>query len=105
MRWDLRRSIILALLASLIAGPELARACTSIIVTRGASKDGSVLVTYSADAPFMPRLLRVAGGEHPKGSMVDVKGWENDRINGQIPQARAESASRMPRTLLRSSLV
>ncbi len=35
----------------------------------------------------MPRLLRVAGGEHPAGSMVDVKGWENDRINGQIPQA------------------
>ena len=87
MRWEPRRSMILALLAPLIAGPGPARACTSILVSRGASKDGSVLVTYSADAPFMPRLLRVAGGEHPSGSMVDVKGWENDRINGQIPQA------------------
>src|SRR5262245_53754148 len=87
MRWDLRRSIVTALLAALIARPGQARACTSILVTRGASKDGSVLVTYSAEAPFMPRLLRVPGGEHPNGSMVDVKGWEDDRINGQVPQA------------------
>jgi dipeptidase len=35
----------------------------------------------------MPRLLRIPGGTHATGSMVDVKGWENDRINGQIPQA------------------
>ena len=52
--------------AGLVAGPILgmmaARACTSIVVSRGASKDGSVMVTYSADAPFMPRLLRVPGG-------------------------------------------
>ena len=83
----LRRSTCWALLASLSVGPGLTEACTSIIVTRGASKDGSVLVTYSADAPFMPRLLRVPGGQHPAGSMVDVKGWENDRVSGQIPQA------------------
>ncbi len=87
MTLRLRRSTCWALLAAMVASPGLAHACTSIIVSRGASKDGSVLVTYSADAPFMPRLLRVAGGEHPAGSMVDVKGWENDRINGQIPQA------------------
>ena len=36
----------------------------------------------------MPRLLRVAGGARIKpGTMVDVKGWENDQIRGQIPQA------------------
>jgi dipeptidase len=87
MRLKSRRSTCWALLAAMVASPELAHACTSIIVSRGASKDGSVLVTYSADAPFMPRLLRVAGGTNPAGSMVDVKGWENDRINGQIPQA------------------
>jgi dipeptidase len=70
-----------------MATPSLTQACTSILVTRGASKDGSIYVTYSADAPFMPRLLRIPGGTHATGSMVDVKGWENDRINGQIPQA------------------
>jgi dipeptidase len=68
-------------------GAGVARACTSIIVSRGASKDGSVMITYSADAPFMPKLLRVPGGTFPKGTMVDVKGWENDQIRGQVAQA------------------
>ena len=43
------------------------------------------MVTYSADAPFMPRLLRVPGGVSP-GTMVDVQGWENDQIRGQVRQ-------------------
>ena len=44
------------------------------------------MVTYSADAPFMPRLLRIPGGVHPAGSMVDVRGWENDQVRGQVRQ-------------------
>ena len=39
-------------------------ACTSILVSAGASTDGSVMITYSADAPFLPRLLHVPGGTH-----------------------------------------
>jgi dipeptidase len=64
-----------------------AQACTSIVVSRGASKDGSVMVTYSADAPFMPRLLRVPGGTFPAGTMVEVRGWEDDEVRGKVKQA------------------
>jgi dipeptidase len=77
----------LTFVAALVATSTVARACTSILVSRGASRDGSVMVTYSADAPFMPRLLRVPGGEHAPGEMVEVKGWENDEVRGKIPQA------------------
>jgi len=63
-------------------------ACTSIMVSRGASADGSTMITYSADAGFMPRLLHVPGGRHEAGAMVDVAGWENDVVRGQIEQAR-----------------
>src|SRR3954454_8511154 len=63
------------------------RACTSILVSRGASKDGSVMVTYSADAPFMPRLLRVPGGTHKAGETVEFKGWEDEHVRGRVPQA------------------
>ena len=42
-------------------------ACTSILVSAGASADGSVMITYSADAAFMPRLLSVPGGRHAAG--------------------------------------
>jgi dipeptidase len=86
MRNLVRSTLAIAVSASILAA-GVARACTSIIVTRGASKDGSVMITYSADAPFMPRLLRVPGGEHPSGEMVDVRGWENDQIRGQVRQA------------------
>jgi dipeptidase len=44
------------------------------------------MVTYSADAPFMPRLLRIPGGEHPDGEMIDVRGWEDDRVRGRVRQ-------------------
>ena len=58
-----RRSVAALALAILCGWGSIALACTSIVVSRGASKDGSVMVTYSADAPFMPRLLRVPGGD------------------------------------------
>ncbi|MDR3618268.1 MAG: C69 family dipeptidase [Paludisphaera borealis] len=75
------------LAAALATAAATAQACTSIVVTRGASRDGSVMVTYSADAPFMPRLLRIAGGTHAPGTMVDVRGWEDNEDRGKIPQA------------------
>lgn len=33
-----------------------AKACTSIIVSKGASKDNSVIITYSCDGEFLPHL-------------------------------------------------
>jgi dipeptidase len=65
---------------------SIALACTSIVVSRGASKDGSVMVTYSADAPFMPKLLYVPGGAHKADELIQVRGWEDDRLCGPVKQ-------------------
>jgi len=62
-------------------------ACTSILVSAGASADGSVMITYSADAPFMPRLLLVPGADHEADAKTNVWGWESDDVRGEIPQA------------------
>lgn len=61
-------------------------ACTSIMVSRGASADGSVMITYSADAPFMPKLLHHQGGRHTAGELVSLIAWEDDRVRGQYRQ-------------------
>ena len=61
-------------------------ACTSIMVSRGATTDGSVMITYSADAPFLPKLLRHQGGPKKAGTMIDAVGWEDDRVRGQVEQ-------------------
>ena len=57
-------------------------ACTSILVSAGATVDGSTMITYSADAPFLPKLLRHQGGPKVVGSKIDVVGWEDDRVRG-----------------------
>jgi len=40
----------LVLAALLLAAPPPAEACTNFIVSKGASADGSVFVTYAADS-------------------------------------------------------
>lgn len=85
-----KRLIVLmygAIASTWLLGMMAAEACTSIVVSRGASKDGAVMVTYSADAPFMPRLLRFPGGTYPAGTMVEVRGWEDDEVRGKVKQA------------------
>ena len=82
----LHRSFAALALAILCGWGSIALACTSIVVSRGASRDGSVMVTYSADAPFMPRLLYVPGGAHQAGELIQVRGWEDDRLCGPVKQ-------------------
>src|SRR5262249_51945529 len=84
-----KRDVAAGCLLLALAAPStgVAPACTSIVVSGGASRDRSNLITYSADAPFMPRLLRVPGGDHPAGTMVNVRGWENDQVRGQVKEA------------------
>ncbi len=81
----------LALIPFLLVVPIAAQeegydACTSIMVSSGASTDNSVFITYSADAPFLPKLLHHSGGKHKAGELVDLVAWEDDRVRGQYRQ-------------------
>ena len=38
--------------------------CTSILVTKGASQDGSVMITYACDAEFLPQLKYTPAADH-----------------------------------------
>ncbi|OJW24685.1 MAG: hypothetical protein BGO49_06505 [Planctomycetales bacterium 71-10] len=80
-----RKVVVWAAVVSVAAG--WASACTNVVVGRKASRDGSVMVTYTSDITIMPRLLRIPGGEHKEGGTVEVKGWETDDVRGRIPQA------------------
>ena len=82
----LRRSVVASALAIICGWGSIALACTSIVVSRGASRDGSVMVTYSADAPFLPKLLYMPGGTHKAGELIQVRAWENDRLCGPVKQ-------------------
>jgi dipeptidase len=65
-----------------------AHACTSILVTRGASVDGSTMITYAADAHVLyGELYYWPGGIHASGTMIDVYEWDTGDYMGKIPQA------------------
>jgi dipeptidase len=53
--------------------------CTSIIVTKGASADGSVIITYSCDGEFFPRLRLYPAADHKPGEMVEIMGFRGKR--------------------------
>jgi dipeptidase len=64
-----------------------AMACTNLIVTKGASKDGSVMITYAADSHTRyGALFFYPGGKHPQGTMLDIFHYENGKLLGQIPE-------------------
>lgn len=51
---------------------SVAQACTTAIVTKGASQDGSVFVTHSNDAFCDPSIVYVPAKNHPEGARRKV---------------------------------
>jgi dipeptidase len=61
--------------------------CTNIIVTKGASKDGSVMITYAADSHTRYGALTFyPAADHNPGAMLDVFHYESGKLLGQIPE-------------------
>ena len=62
-------------------------ACTSILVTRKASVNGSTMITYAADSHTRyGDLYYLAGGIHQPGEMVQIYDYGDGRPLIQIPQ-------------------
>ncbi len=60
-------------------------ACTNVIVTKGASRDGSAFLAYTNDAEYIYHLYRKPASDHAKGSVLEYFNSEYD-IRGTIPQ-------------------
>jgi len=80
---------ILALVIFLsLAFSNISDACTNLIVTKGASKDGSVMITYSADSYNMfGELYHFKAAVYSNGAMLDVYEWDTGKFLMTIPQA------------------
>lgn len=64
-------------------------ACTNVIISKGASKDGSVMVTYSADShQLYGELYYKPAGLFPIGAWLDIYEWDSGKYLGKIPQIR-----------------
>jgi len=54
-------------------------ACTSILVSKGASKDGSVMITYACDAEFVSRMRYIPAQDHKPDEYIEIR-----KRNGKI---------------------
>lgn len=72
--------------AGAIAGGE-ATACTNFIITRGASTDGSIMVTYAADSHQLYGCLYKYTPSKRAAAMMPVYEWDTGKYLGDIPQA------------------
>lgn len=62
-------------------------ACTNFLVSRGASTDGSTMITYAADSHVLyGELYYTPAGYHAPGSMLDIYEWDTGKHLGQIEQ-------------------
>ena len=79
------------LLASLLLASSqfVADACTSLLVGKDATVDGSTMITYNADAYVLyGELYQSPAADYPKGAMLDVYEWDTRKYLGKIPQVR-----------------
>lgn len=78
------RILLAAVLTGLYSGAE---ACTNLIVGKGASADGSVIVTYNADDyGSFGFLCHYPAARHKKGETRSVYDWETNNYRGEIEE-------------------
>ena len=77
--------ILFVIATFILAIDRPADACTNILVTKSASADGSVIITYACDGRFHPRLRRNAAVDHEVESDLEIKDWSG-KVRGVIPQ-------------------
>ncbi|OQX97947.1 MAG: dipeptidase, partial [Bacteroidetes bacterium 4572_117] len=80
--------LYLLLSASIILLPMgKINACTNFLVTKGASTDGSTMITYAADSHVLyGELYHWPAADYPANSWLDIYEWDTGKYLGKIKQ-------------------
>ena len=83
-----RTILVLALSILFFTGNRLS-ACTNFLITKGATVDGSSMISYSADShTLFGELYHFPAALYPEGALLDVYEWDTGKFLGKIKQAR-----------------
>ncbi|OFX86868.1 MAG: peptidase C69 [Bacteroidetes bacterium GWF2_33_16] len=64
-------------------------ACTNFLITKGATIDGSTMISYSADSHVLfGELYHWPAADYPEGTMMKIYEWDTGKYLGEIPQAK-----------------
>ena len=78
---------LIALAAAMFTANIDSNACTNVLVTKGASTDGSNMVSYAADShQLYGELYYAPAGVWKAGDMRQINEWDTGKYLGMIPQ-------------------
>ena len=86
----MRKLIISFLIALLVLFSFInkTQACTNVLVSKGASADGSVMISWTYDVTgFMAPLQYYPGGTYAEGDSLDIYSFREYKFLGRIAQA------------------
>jgi len=79
--------IAILFLLTVVLGIPVSLACTNFLITKGASFDGSTMITYAADSHTLyGELYYQPAADYPAGAMRDIHEWDTGKFLGRIPQ-------------------
>ena len=83
----LTKAILFTLAAWLSFGITDSQACTNVLVTKGASVDGSTMISYAADShQLYGELYYAPAGVWNSGDIRKIYEWDTGKYLGDIPQ-------------------
>ena len=60
-----------------------AEACTNFLISKGATKDGSAMITYAADSHTLyGELYFWPAADYPDGTQLDIYEWDTGKFMG-----------------------
>ncbi|MCF8296797.1 MAG: C69 family dipeptidase [Saprospiraceae bacterium] len=81
--------LIIALSLAFIAMNLTSFSCTNFLITKGASTDGSTMISYAADSHVLyGELYYWPAKKYEEGAMLDIYEWDTGKFLGKIKQAK-----------------
>ena len=75
------------LIVLIVAGIKVSNGCTNFLITKGASSDGSTMITYAADSHTLyGELYHFPATDHAPGALRDIHEWDTGKFLGRIPE-------------------
>ncbi len=83
----IKKISILGMLVLLLLNYQISNGCTNFLITKGATVDGSTMITYAADSHILyGELYYQPAMDYKAGDMRDIYEWDTGKFLGQIPQ-------------------
>lgn len=85
----LKKSVLSIMLVWIASLANISIACTNFLFTKGATTDGSTMITYAADSHTLyGELYYWPAADYPDSTMLDIYEWDTGKHLGKIPQIK-----------------